>query len=157
MKYTKLTAPCAALVIGSLLTGCAAPTPPKPMTQAEIDVGTHWMQMAYTCVEKGYVSNLSAMAKFTQSWQNNLSRRASQEQIKSSSEKVFKSNNWSRLTIQECRKLELGAVAMADEVAEKQRQEEIARARRENTPAYTYEPRYVNCSTIAGITNCVKY
>lgn len=139
---------------GIMITGCAASM--QPMTQTEIRQGVFWSQMAYTCVQKGYVSDLSAMAMYKNSVDRNLASRASAEQITTANNANFRAYDWSAVSIQECRTLELTTVGAANEEASRQRQSDRLRASVNNT-VQPYRPNYASCLTTAGMTSCVAY
>jgi hypothetical protein len=156
MKNTKLSAYCIAIATAMMISGCA--TPPQPMTPAQIENAVYWDQMAYTCVQKGYVSNLSAMARYKNNWARVLSNHPDKAQIAAINEQNFRKHNWGAVSIQQCRTLELTSISQADAYAEMQRQQAIySGSSGIQIPTNSYQPRYRNCLRTAGITNCVDF
>ena len=156
MKNTKLSAYCVAIATAMMISGCAAPS--KPMTPAQIENAVYWDQMAYTCVQKGYVSNLSAMARYKSNWGRVLSNHPDQAQVAAINQQNYQKYNWGAIAIQQCRTLELTSISQADAYADMQRQQEIySRSSGVQIPTNSYQPRYRNCYTAAGMTNCVDF
>lgn len=147
MKYLLVALSLAALV--------ACTPPPKPMSQAEIDNAVYWDQMAYTCVAKGYVTNISAMSTYRSSWSNALNSRANPARTSSARDANFKKFDWSSLPIENCRTLELTAVGEANQLAQRQRQAAVANSSAGNFVVQPYQPMYTSCYSATGM--CVSY
>lgn len=123
MSFERVCKFCGTIVIGLILSGCASPTP--KMTDQEVQGAVYMIQVADTCVQKGFISNISAAAHNKSLQQLALTNRASEAQISlASSNKPDVSN----ISIQDCRYFELAATQVAVEQAERQRQQQYAAA-----------------------------
>lgn len=120
-----------------VLSGCATPAP--KMTDKEAQMAVYMIGVADTCVQKGYISNVSVAAHNRSLQQSALANRASQAQISAA---VSKRPNLSNIPIQDCRHFELLATQVASERAQQQRQQQYAAAQ----PPVQYSAPYQHAS-----------
>ena len=150
--------PCTAIIVGVTLSGCVSP--PQPMTPVEITRAVVVSQDVDKCVKKGHVTELSALAMYKNEAERRLALEPNQE-LTDGLRKTSREFRKDELTsLENCRSLELQAVNFKNQITDQQRQQELSRqstdARRAER-AESFTPRYANCISTAGMTNCVAY
>lgn len=144
-----------AIAFGLVLAGCGSA--PEPMTQAELENGVNQIILAFTCVQKGYVSDLPTMAAYMDTVKGVLYERASPEQISAASNARIKAYDWSTVSIQDCRPVELNAARYSNLLVANERKRQQRRKSMKELSTQPYQPRYASCLTTAVTTNCVAF